>query len=290
LLEKTGGLPPEEKYMSSHRAFCKDLCAFVTAIITLIVPAFGSPFLILQKDQRFTQTGPGAPGPADGFDLFFTVTSPGSFDGGTVTKPSGAGTATLSPSAGNLQFGSGVITSPAAFNAGFPTGVYSYHLTDSGNAADVQTTTIDDSQETFASQVPALTAASFTALQGLDPTQALTVHFNTFTPASSPFNGPLAFFGIVNQTTSATVLLDGIQPNSGQDAIAANTLQPGTPYRFILFFANDLVTTNTQLQLNDRTQGFFNTAGGVSAPEPGSALLCVLGIGVSCLRRKITQP
>jgi hypothetical protein len=37
------------------------------------------------------------------------------------------------------------------------------------------------------------------------------------------------------------LLLDGVQPNSGQDIIPANTLQAGKNYRYSLFFANDLV-------------------------------------------------
>jgi hypothetical protein len=49
-----------------------------------------------------------------------------------------------------------------------------------------------------------------------------------------------------------------------------------------LFFSNDLVTANTQLQLNERTQGFFNTGGFTSVPEPASALLFGLGLALLC--------
>ena len=78
----------------------------------------------------------------------------------------------------------------------------------------------------------------------------------------------------------SVVQFDGLQPNAGQDTIAANTLQAGQNYRYILFFSNDAVGIDTQLQLNSRTQGFFTTAGGATAtPEPASAVLALLGAG-----------
>jgi MYXO-CTERM domain-containing protein len=250
--------------------------------LAAVLPSPAATFSILQRDIRYTQSGPGAPSTPDGYDLFFDVMTPSPFDGGTVSGP--AGPFALSPTGADLQFGSGLIASQAAFNAAFPMGTYNYHLTNSANPAQTQDVSIDDTVETFPSSIPALTAASFNGLQGLNPALPFTVFFNTFTPAATPFNGPLAFFAVVDQNTSSIVLLDGLQPTDGQDLIPAGTLQSGTPYRYILFFSNNLVGIDTQLQLNLRTQGFFSTQG--SAPEPSTLALGLLGVGALLFVRR----
>ena len=237
------------------------------------LPIFAAPFYIIQKDTRYTQTSGAAPTTPDGFDFFATVTTPGSFDGGTTTVPVTNQVLPLANQGTQLQFGSGVIAGQTTFNATFPLGVYSFHLTDTANPANTADATVDDSTETFPI-IPALTPSSFAALQSMDPTQALTVQFNTFTGAPPPFNGPLTFFAIVRQSNGSIVQFDGLQPDVGQDAIPANTLLAGEQYRYILFFSNDAVGTNTQLQLNSRTQGFFTPgAAAAAAPEPSTAWL-----------------
>src|SRR5690349_10858540 len=97
-------------------------------------PLFASPFFIIQKDTRYTQTGTSAPTTVDSYDFFATVTTPGAFDGATVTVPVNNSLLTLALGGGQLQFGSGVVTSQSSFNSTYPTGVYSFHLTDSTNA------------------------------------------------------------------------------------------------------------------------------------------------------------
>src|ERR1700736_5298808 len=101
----------ERVYMSTRRI------VYLSAVLMggiIVVPAFAAPFYIIQKDTRYTQVDGNAPTVATGFDLFATVTTPGTFDGGTVTKP-GGGTLTLSNTGTQLQFGSGVITNQTTF-------------------------------------------------------------------------------------------------------------------------------------------------------------------------------
>ena len=251
--------------------------AFTAFMFLGTLPVFAAPFYIIQKDTRYTQTSGAGPTTPDGFDFFATVTTPGSFDGGTAMVPVTNQVLPLANQGAQLQFGSGVIASQATFNATFPLGVYSFHLTDSTNPGNTADATVDDSTETFAI-IPALTALSFAALQSMDPAQALTVQFNTFTGAPPPFNGPLTFFAIVRQSNGSIVQFDGLQPDVGQDVIPANTLLAGEQYRYILFFSNDAVGTNTQLQLNSRTQGFFTPGtAAAAAPEPASAWLGLAG-------------
>ena len=93
------------------------------------------------------------------------------------------------------------------------------------------------------------------------------ISFNTFSGAA-PFNTTFAFFGVADQN-GKFVLLDQLLPNAGQHTISANELKPGQAYSYTLIFSNNLVGTDTKIQLNSRTQGFFTTA----APEPSSFLL-----------------
>lgn len=234
--------------------------------IACITPAFGSTaFYIIQKDTRFTQTSTAAPTTPDNFDFFATVSPDATFDGGTVTGPGAFGTQTLSNLGTELQYGSGIIATQN------PTGTYTFNVTDSGTPANNTSVSVDDTTETFPDAIPALTGASYTGLQNLDPTQAFTVNFNTFTGPAA-----LAFFAILDLNTNAVPIFDGLQPNAGQDTIAANSLVGGDSYEFILFFTTNVDTTNTQLQLTDRTRGFFTTQGAV--PEPGTVLFTFAGM------------
>src|SRR5689334_20588194 len=126
----------------------------VSSCLTLILmgsaTASASPFFIVQKDTRYTQTAGSAPTTPTGYDFFATVTSPGTFDGGTVTVPVTSQLLSLTSSGASLQFGSGVITDQSTFTSTYPTGTYSFHLTDSTNSGHTQDATIDDSVEDFA--------------------------------------------------------------------------------------------------------------------------------------------
>src|SRR5262249_24160407 len=135
------------------------------------IPLSSAPFFVIQKDTRYVQCSSAAPSTPAGFDLFATVMTPGVFDGGTVTVPVNNNVLPLSPSGSNIRFASGVIASQSAFNSGFPTGVYAFHLSDSANPAITQDQTVDDSTETFPATIPALTAATFSGLSTLDPAQ-----------------------------------------------------------------------------------------------------------------------
>jgi hypothetical protein len=257
-------------------------------LLITAAPVFGSATYTIQKDTRFTQTSTAAPTIPDDFDFFATV-APNpidTFDGGNVVGPGAFGTQTLTNNGGgNLQFFSGVVATQ------FPTGTYAFNVTDSVTPANNTSVSVDDSVEIFPNVIPALAAASFTALQSYDPTQPLTLNFNTFTPGAAPFNSSLVFLAILNLSTSSFSVFDGLQPNSGQDIIAANTLSAGVPYEYFLFFTNTLITGNgpivTQVQLSDRTRGFFTTQGAV--PEPSTMLLAISGIAVICwLKRRST--
>jgi len=254
------------------------VCALSAQV--LAVPTF----YIVQKDARYTQSGPSTVGLA-GYQFLGRATpndgiGPIDFNGGTISFPAGSPvpTSALGPVGAELQYRSGVLDL-ATFQADYPDGSYHFHLTDSANASHTQDESVDSSIAAPPTSIPALTAASFNGLQGMDSTKSFTVNFNTFTGANAD---ALIFFGVTNSSGS-TILFDGLQPNVTQDTIAANVLQPGQQYNFLLFFSNVAITAdnNGEVLQDNRTAGSFTTA-----PEPSSAAVCMLALGALALRRR----
>jgi hypothetical protein len=246
-------------------------------------------FFILQRDTRFTQTGPSTTA-ADGF-LFQGRATPNDgigpidFNGGTISFPatSPIPTSALGPSGAELSYSSGKILDQTTFQTDYPvSGNYTFHLTDSANAAHTQTETVNDGIGTAVATVPALTAASFNGLQGMDPSKAFTVNFNSF---ADPGPGALIFFAI-QDSLGNTPVFDGLQPNVTQDVVPANKLQPGTQYNFFLFFENNAISPDNiaQVTLDTRTKGSFTTQ---AVPEASAGLLAMLTLsGGRVLRRR----
>lgn len=240
-------------------------------------------FFIVQDDLRFAQTGPSTVS-ADGFDFIGNATpndgiGPIAFDGGTVTLPSASplGTVTLSTSGVSQKYSSGRV-SQTTFQTDYPNGTYTFHMTSSANPSLTQTEAVDNSSVLPPTSDPMLMAASFTALQGMDPTKALTVSFNTFAGANAD---ALIFFAVQN-SSGQSLIFDGLQPNVTQDTIPAGTLQAGAQYSLVLFFSNAAITAdnNGEILMDTRTTASFSTV-----PEPATAL--TIALVVALLRRRI---
>ena len=76
---------------------------------------------------------------------------------------------------------SGLQGSKAAMDAAFPFGNYSVIAANS-DASHQQTVSLNYSLDAYSSSVPALTVATYDALQHLSATQSHTINFNPFTP------------------------------------------------------------------------------------------------------------
>ena len=256
--------------------------------------AFGATaFYIVEKDARFQQDGPTTVN-SNGFDFIASVNPSANFDGGNLGLATGS---TLTSPVALTNFGSlleysEVVPDLATFNAHYPTGTYTFNVTDSVTPANNTSQAISDLIESFPGTPPAIDAVTFNALAaGIDPTQAFTFNYNAnqFTPASAPFNASLIFLEILNLGNGTVPVVDGVQPNVGSITVNPNQLAPGTNYEWVLFYQNALVGTNTQFETDARTRGFFTTQGGVgAAAEPASFLLMGLGAGALALvRRKL---
>jgi PEP-CTERM motif len=261
------------------------ICIAALCAVSLIPPAFGTTFYVIQKDTRFLQTSSSAPSTPDSYDFFATAedadgVTPLPFTSGMVTGPGVPANIPLTFDGVKLQFSSGVIDL-ATLNASYPTGDYKFDITNGTTSESV--TVHDPSPESFP-PIPFVT--NFDSLAGLDPTNPFTFTFNAEGVHNAP--GLLGFLFIRDTLTSTTLILHSFQPDVTQDTIGANVLNPGTQYQFILFFTNSIVGTNTQLSINNRTSGIFTTAGAGAVPEPGTIAMVAIGIGmVLALKRSI---
>jgi hypothetical protein len=267
-------------------------CALLLVVTVVMTGSLASraratvpTFFVVQKDARFLQTGPSTT-VGDGFDFIGKAqpndgVSPIAYDGGTLSFPaaSALSTAPLGPSGVSLQYASGKVAQ-STFQADYPNGTFTFHMTNSGNASLTQTEAVDNSTVPVPTSDPMLSAASFNALQGMDPTKALTVSFNAFTGANA---NALIFFAI-QDSSGHSLIFDGLQPNVTQDTIAAGTLQAGAQYSFVLFFSNVAITpdNNGEVLMDTRTTGSFSTV-----PEPTTGLSFALAGVLLLLRRRM---
>lgn len=236
----------------------------------------------LFKNVEYTQTSGAAPTVPGGFFLSFRAFfHPGDFDTGSVTYPGPSSPQALSPSGTSLLiFQTALLPSQAVMDAAYPFGTYSYTVSNSGTSA-TQSADISYLADAYTADIPALTAATYAALQGMNVGSPLTLNFNGFTPIGADAATFLTIFGspfatsVSNTTTSAT--------------IPANTLTAGTTYTFELDFTDRVSGANnrvaTQIGFDVRTDVTFTTA---LAPEPGSMALGALGVAALAfgLRRR----
>lgn len=224
----------------------------------------------LSVQQGFYQSGPGALTP-DGAAFYATtaVHAPTDFTGVTVTYP-GAVTPIALNYAPRLNrggvyvgiaFGQG-FASVADLNAAFPFGTYTFTATNANTAATQTANAIYDSNH-WPSVAPALTAASYTQIQGMNAGSGTMFSFNGFTADGfNPYdNGQI--------DPSATLLIltaDGTPifqsaPMSNANGIdfllPSNTLLPGTDYQYVIQFSNVLHCGGSQACGTGESPGYF---------------------------------
>jgi hypothetical protein len=278
------------------RVFAELLCVTVACAVPAPMMASNIAEIDIFKNQVFTQTSGVAPTtPADFFaDIELNSVSPGNFNAVSVAYPGPASPTSLTLSGPSFWGYGPSFATQAAMNAAVPTGDYVYTATNSVTS-DSEMATLDYTGDAFASAIPALTATTWNALNGLNPTTALTVGFDTFTPAAgtTPGNG-FVFFTISNAITG-TVFTDGfLNPSSGSLVLPANTLLPNTTYNFELDFSDRQTGSDpasgafTVVGSDLRDDGSFTTGSiGPSTPEPGTWLLfgsCLAAL--AALRRR----
>lgn len=236
------------------------------------------------RNIAYTQTSGVAPTIPTGF--FFSAgantAAAGDFDGASLTYPGPGSPLTLplvSPTEFLAQPG---FPTKAAMDAAFPFGSYVITATNSVTMTS-QTATLSYTADAYTADIPALTAASFAALQGLDTTKPLTVQFNSFT--SNPLaTDAFTFFSVFGSSAGCGFL----SPSSTSCTIAADALMPATTYDFELDFDDRIqAVVGGVLQgvnFDVRTDGSFTTAA-LPVPEPGGLLVLAGGLlGLTLMR------
>jgi hypothetical protein len=208
------------------------------------------------------------------FNAGVDLQNPGDFDGVTLTYPGSGGPQAL-PQTGPKSFGIGPsFASQAAMDAAYPFGDYVLTASNSTTMA-TDTETLHYTADAYAGNVPALTASSYDALQGVKTSLGmLTLDFNAqdASPlATSTFN----FFTIFNSPINCGFL----SPATTSCTIDPQELKPGHTYTYELDFSNRIESSPNGVldgvNFDVRTDGTFTTA----VPEPGVWALMLLGFG-----------
>jgi hypothetical protein len=161
----------------------------------------------------------------------------------------------------------------------FPNGDYTFDLT--GGTMGPTEFVINYAGNGY-SYTPELTAASFSALQGLNAADSITLDFNAMdvSPNATPGANNI-FFSIVNSSNS-TVFNETLLTTDTSVTIPRGTLSAGQSYSFDLLF-DDRITDSTEGFLKTQfydthTGGSFSTAAG-AVPEPSTWAMMLIGFG-----------
>lgn len=161
----------------------------------------------------------------------------------------------------NFDFGSPAFTSLSSLQAAYPFGIYT--VTGTGNQSS--TSSVSYQANYFTNTVPFIT--NYSSLNGFNPTNDFTVHYNSFTPDPHVTTG-YTFLTIWNANTHQVVFQDNFEsPSSTSDLIPANTLSPNTNYTFELDFSDRLIAGSGTQGFDMRTDGSFTT-GSIFTNQP----------------------
>jgi hypothetical protein len=139
------------------------------------------------------------------------------------------------------------------------------------------------------SNTPQLAAASFSALQGLNAADSLTLDFNAMDVSPNATPGANNIFFSVVDSSNSTVFNETLLTTDTSVTIPGGTLLAGQSYSFDLLF-DDRITDSTEGFLKTQfydthTDGFFSTAAG-AVPEPSTWAMLLMGfVGLGVMIR-----
>ena len=216
---------------------------------------------------------------------FFANTT--DFDAGTLTYGGLGSPAALTPGSPppSLTLG-GSNPSFVGLQSDFPNGDYTFDLT--GGTMGPTEFVINYAGNAY-SNTPELTAASFSALQGLNAADSITLNFKAMdvSPNATPGENNI-FFSIANSSNS-TVFNETLLTTATSVTIPGGTLLAGQSYTFDLLFDDRIVDGSgdfLKTQFYDtHTDGSFSTAAG-AVPEPSTWAMMLIGFGSLRTRRR----
>lgn len=220
------------------------------------------------------------------FNAVVSLNDPSAFDGATLNYP-GPGNPQPYTKSGQSFTAEGLFTNRSTLNAAYPFGTYSTTLTNSVSGAST-TLTIQYNLDATPGPTPVLSPASLQGLQGLNPSRAYTLQFNSFLPDPQASRSFTDVF-IQGSSTSDIPVNAVLSPGATNYTIAANTLAPDKRYTLAVYFENDVQGIDgsvlTSVDFFNFVQLNIVTGPAVVIPEPTGLALAVVCLGTLALRR-----
>jgi hypothetical protein len=245
----------------------------------------------IETNVNYNQVGPSTVNATNfSFELNVSFNTPGDYSGATVSYPGTGSPATMAPENSTSFFLFQGFSTLSALHAAFGFGTYNVAL----SAGNLPATTLQIAYaaDSFPAAVPALSASTFSALNGLDPSTALAVVYNASAANTSndPNEKSQTFFTIRDAATNAVVLNLISASSSTGTTIPANTLLANHKYSWdVAFESYDFVSTsqgNFQIASVTATDGSFTTGG---IPEPATAGLAGIGLLAYAVFRRVRK-
>jgi hypothetical protein len=147
----------------------------------------------------------------------------------------------LTPTSGSTFFSvsSGYFDTKPNFDAFFPDDVYTFTINEGADSGDVTIPT----SEIYPAAVPYFDSTTWSALQNVNPTNPLTLTWNSFIPDPSATEGVI-FVRIFDETTFATPFSVFGSSLVTSTTVPAGALKFGTTYRVEVIFDNRIETPN----------------------------------------------
>ena len=238
--------------------------------------AAGIDYLDAFRNQLYTQTGSG--NSLTFSSAFYSAdlnsVTPNAYNAVLLIYPgpgSPVSVPELSPPSTDYRYQTPSLPTKAAMDAAFPTGTY-FFATDKPDTASFVYSADD-----YPQSHPYLVGSDYSKLQGMDPADPFTFHFNHFDTGSMA-NASFTFLTIYDNTLNAFVFNAGFLPSTTTSVtVPANTLQFGDAFSYEIDFSNRDFVAGTgansppQLGFDVRTDGIFKTA---AAPEFDPASAC----------------
>ena len=272
------------------RGFSVHCCKLLVGTMAFgLTGAMGGSLSGLNSDVVAVYTQTSGIAPTNPSYYFYSASgqfgNPGDFTSGTLTFPGPGSPQPLTvPTGGNtFSFGSPTTyLTLSSFQTHYPFGTYTYSLT--AGTSPPESESLDYTQS-YHSNIPALSATSYHALQSLNTNSALTLTFNASTPNPNA-NRNYGQFIISDLTQNYAVVYDSgtFSTTTTSVTVPAGTLSSGHQFLYTLYFVDNVDTVDSvqNVQLEQRfdndTQGTFPTTAPSPTPVPSSIILVTLGL------------